>query len=485
MNIIEITELFNIKCNKTHDNCLKINELLIPLIGNDFIPLLTIEFVDNYIGYMNSNKIRKCLQTDKTQECILLMIKYVCPSINSLDYFVRYPYLFNIFKQLIEYNHQLPSDLIDHAIRWRKNKIVIILTKYKNIQLTQKNLENSIKLCDMQIIRNILARKIVPDKNTVEKAIEYFTLSVEHLMSVSNAVFDIMTLKIACSSRAYNIIKLLLDMGIQPTKECFNNLFLQSYVRHGRFVVGSKYLSFRKKDTRDDINKNILLLTNYGYEIDYDDILFATKRKIEIYNFKSLNIVLDNKFVDLCAETHFHPYGINNAKPSIEAFEKICNHPRINTIKTILKSNVGPNLKCLKNVCKTSKNSSIAKMIIDRGIKPDVNCLNIVIKRSRNKMLWLIFDEYVKSLGIELDHDVINDYGDILDNDLNNNIIEDLDHNNNNNHDIIDNNDQNGDDNDIIEDFDNMSDSSHDVPNKIKFRSKAKRYAQYKKYGKN
>jgi hypothetical protein len=99
MNIIEITELFNIKCNKTHDNCLKINELLIPLIGNDFIPLLTIEFVDNYIGYMNSNKIRKCLQTDKTQECILLMIKYVCPSINSLDYFVRYPYLFNIFEQ--------------------------------------------------------------------------------------------------------------------------------------------------------------------------------------------------------------------------------------------------------------------------------------------------------------------------------------------------------------------------------------------------
>ena len=78
MNIEELIELFSVKCNNNHVNCNKINDSLNILIETEkYVP--TIEFIDDYIIYMIQKYNRCCLKTEKTKQCLFLMIKKTCP----------------------------------------------------------------------------------------------------------------------------------------------------------------------------------------------------------------------------------------------------------------------------------------------------------------------------------------------------------------------------------------------------------------------
>ena len=211
MDIEEISKLFDVQCDKKHTHCKKINESLKLLIETKkYTP--TVDFFDAYIYYMSKRFHKICLKTEETKECLFLMLKTTCPSLISLEYLIRCTYVIDILNQIMKYKYQLSDKLLDSAIILRKIKLVNILTKYENINITTKNLYRALSLCNMSIIQNIIARKIIPNKDIIEKAIIDFPNCVEYLIQFSDAKFDIKTLKKACSSINYDCIKLFLDM---------------------------------------------------------------------------------------------------------------------------------------------------------------------------------------------------------------------------------------------------------------------------------
>ena len=207
-------------------------------------------------------------------------------------------------------------------------------------------------------------------------------------------------LESACETCDVEIIKFVLDNKIVPNNKCFTAII-------GADDNNNNYSPYRRKSykticksTTSNKSNCIDLLKIYGYKITYDDIVEATKKQIEIINFASLGIKLDEKFMEICADCGFYPYKVDGLKPTITCLQKECKKSgNLTTIRELVKGGVTPDIQCLKYACQHKSNLQTIKFLIEKGnLVPDIECLNAMIATISNRTLTYISDLYCKSV---------------------------------------------------------------------------------------
>lgn len=146
----------------------------------------------------------------------------------------------------------------------------------------------------------------------------------------------------------------------------------------------------------DDIIEYFIL---NGYEITDQDIILMTLNEKEINDFDRFNIVLDNKFLELCNRVNFYPnYPIVRENEEICKLQWLTDTQNLTSIKKFFKHyNIVPNNICMENACARSSNSKTIKYLLSKGGKINTKCMENIVKCEGHEIIWLVFDEFKKN----------------------------------------------------------------------------------------
>ncbi len=112
------------------------------------------------------------------------------------------------------------------------------------------------------------------------------------------------------------------------------------------------------------------MLIEYGYKLDYDDVVLATRHKVKIKDITKFDIKFTDGFLDVCTKADFYPYELPN-----------------------LKANQGS----LLTECSISGNLPMIRKLVDSGVKPTVECLMAASKHRTNNNTIRYLLGYVKA----------------------------------------------------------------------------------------
>lgn len=343
-----------------------------------------------------------------TQSMIALM-SYNCPSLNSLYHIINSDNELAI-NALINYQYKLDPLLLSYSLNSFKYNMSVLLSRYDKLICNNDHLDLAIIRTYDNVIENILNKQIIINKTNMYNAIKYGNIEMvrtlinnkqiyknivnyheialsdnssilytnyrysnmmadEDLINIDNTyilkninqIWDENCLVYACELKSLDIIVLLLDYKIKPTKKCFTALIN----------------SFPRSNCRDYIVSQLVdLLVKYGYEVDYSDVLYSTKKRIALNNdiLIKFNIILDDKYIKLCIDTDFFPY-ISYTEHSNLYLEMATTRTCYHMVHRLMKYNIKPNIKCLQNACSISNNTRIVKLLLSCGLVPDIICL--------------------------------------------------------------------------------------------------------------
>lgn len=300
------------------------------------------------------------------------LIEYIKKSNNTyID--KNYENIENLINLLL----QNKLDIIDNEL------IILLLTKYKESKIFEK----IIILIDKYDIKVNLSQENIEDILYIFKSInndskEYISKKLLKL----NIKIDKKLLDLSCKSNNLPLIKFLLDNKIEPDKETFKNIFNSNF-------------------NKENIQLVIDYIISYGYKIDYEDVLLATKYKIQINNIQNFNIKFDQKFVELCSEIGFYPKYNIKIKENIKCLENECSRDsNYNKIKELINSGIKPNKKCLQNSIKYFKTAKQFELLIDNGYDVDLDDIMYYIDTNSHKasnifkILKILMLNYEKNL---------------------------------------------------------------------------------------
>jgi hypothetical protein len=226
------------------------------------------------------------------------------------------------------------------------------------------------------------------------------------MLILSGCHLDIKALELSCKTGEIPLIHFILDNKIMPNNKCFQEacLYTDSY----SFEPKYGYYSYKNKDktiSKAKISSQIIdMLIGAGYKLKYDDVIFATQKKILINNFNSYNIKLDGKYLETCSEVGFYPYDLSYIEPTIKCLEiesgKSGNMQNIR--KLISTYNLKPNIICLRNACSISNNLHVIKYLIETGnLKIDKRCIYNLLQTINNNSLNFVIREFIDANEIE------------------------------------------------------------------------------------
>jgi len=142
--------------------------------------------------------------------------------------------------------------------------------------------------------------------------------------------------------------------------------------------------------------KKIQLLLNYGYKLDYDDVIITIKKKIEIPEIDKSNIKLDNYILELCYEYNFYPsYNFICINKKLFNLQKLCHNTRsVETIEKYININViMPDSICMNNAVKLYNNINVIKMLRSYNVNISINnILDACHKYKLNTIMWMIIE---------------------------------------------------------------------------------------------
>jgi len=294
-------------------------------------------------------------------------------------------------------NDQYIDAIIDNRLQYNiDNNEHLCNFLINNIQLNSNNL---IKLCKCanEYISTFVSRTI--DKTTEKITCEYINnvcKALPHtkqiLISLLNkgCILDTNHLCIACSNCTIDGIELILQISRIPITKAHYQAIITSkiYKLDNCTIIENKGFNQEKLE----------LLIKYGYDLDYDDILFSIKHHIELPNIERFKIKLDKNLLEKCWENDFYPlsYNFDCIQPGMIHLQKMCKTKKIKEIKLLIKKyNLIPDEKCIENCCKFKNNNSIFNYLIGLGGKVTLNCIkNCSKEMSNNSFLLNIINNY-------------------------------------------------------------------------------------------
>lgn len=237
-----------------------------------------------------------------------------------------------------------------------------------------------------QFISVCINKKIQVTQECLYAIVSIGDISLVKLAILSGAKYDENALEYACKIQNAELIKLMLSNKVKPTTQCINSI-LSSHTSH---TYNQKHISTAKSDL-------IALLVSFGYKITYDDIIAATKAHVELNNFKSFGIKLDEKFIEICAQYGFYPYENCGIKPNARCLQLECNKSgNLTMIKKLVGMGIKPDTTCLEYACKFKNNIQTLKFLLEKGnLKPNLQCLYNCSTANYNKTLSFITEEYI------------------------------------------------------------------------------------------
>ena len=197
-----------------------------------------------------------------------------------------------------------------------------------------------------------------------------------------------------CPEGDIQIIEYLLNSGIAPDESCFNAVFMLGSIEKHTFVDpfdnDEEIYAVNFYNSRVSCNQSekiINLLIKYGYKLSYDNLLEATKHRLTIKDVDEFNFKFDDRFMDLCCKTKFHPNYKIDIAPTLDQLLKLCSYGNLTEIKKMVESGIKPTSSCLEESCKLPMNLHIIKYLIK--LLPLHRMWNFLITVSRFLLLLL------------------------------------------------------------------------------------------------
>ena len=167
------------------------------------------------------------------------------------------------------------------------------------------------------------------------------------------------------------------DIHITP-----NNMATKINIADGYIIIeydnGGIYKA-RPKRFQQNVSFTIELFIKYGYNITYDDVIYALKKHIIVLNIERFEIKFDTTYLHVCAEKNIMmPYDENvtgDIKPDIITLNYWCENSQCAQIKSVLNAGVQPDITTMRSVCKGGNKIHMIKLIASYNTGVDLECL--------------------------------------------------------------------------------------------------------------
>jgi hypothetical protein len=167
------------------------------------------------------------------------------------------------------------------------------------------------------------------------------------------------------------------DIRITP-----NNMATKFNIADGYIIIeydNGRIYKARPKRFQQNVSFTIELFIKYGYNITYDDVIYALKKHIIVLNIERFKIKFDITYLHICAEKNIMlPYDENvtgDIKPDIIALNYWCENSQCAQIKSALNAGVQPDITTMRSVCKGRNKIHIIRLIASYNTGVDLECL--------------------------------------------------------------------------------------------------------------
>lgn len=169
----------------------------------------------------------------------------------------------------------------------------------------------------------------------------------------------------------------------------------------------SNYISYNNDNSQEKVGPKMEALIKHGYKPDYDDVVYAVSRKIEIPGVERFGITLDKELLEKCWDHDFYPQGykFDCIDPKMIELQKLCSsRAKVQIGKLLKQHKLTPDRKCMENSCNFANNQVVLDLLIKSGGKLSYKCIrNCANQLKSNQMLIHIIDEYEKTHNKELE----------------------------------------------------------------------------------
>jgi hypothetical protein len=299
-------------------------------------------------------------------------------------------------------HHLFSNEFLDKVLCYHYDKLSFSIenfARFKKLpEFVTKIMDDSKRMTNEN---ETIFLEIFEDDNI--KLFEKFIEKTNHELSISNLVS-------ACCSKSVKIIKYILSRKIIPDKECFENVLFDNNskgVEQQQQLV-NLLIEHGYTPTYDDI----VTVTKLKIEIDkFDEFDFTEQDNGEL-----LRICIENKFTpkyysklklsksdfeidEGLTVLNLKRYIEKGYKPDIECLRNACKYCSDKVVSYMLDLKIKPDLECLKNIIYKSGNSTI-KSIFDKLVgsieindkkkeKLDIELLEIPEDFSKRKIIKL------------------------------------------------------------------------------------------------
>ena len=283
-NDTEVINQLSQDCTRDHRVCKSVDAAILKCFDQNNI--LSVKVLDEFIKFITKyrysyySKNTKCIsQLPNIQQSLTTLFALYPPSTASIQLLINDD-AEDILKLLLSYDHILNPSLLSFAITSAELKCANLLSKYNNLDVSTKHLNEAISKNMVDVFDNIINRKIQPLPSSLTSAIRVMNYNMITTIITLGITPTDKNLEEACSTQSKEMIKYFLDLKLSPTKTCLKNLIKGNEDRYG--YRHTKYDQRRREEKAVPITTLIDMLINYGYRPTYEDVLSATKNHIKI-----------------------------------------------------------------------------------------------------------------------------------------------------------------------------------------------------------
>jgi hypothetical protein len=352
--------------HKIEHNCPKIiNAMMILLQQNSMESYIA----DLFIDYLNKSK-RYCMYLGTNHNLINLIIKSgIILSDDSVKIIIN-RYMYKVIRQLINNKFKFNNEHIELILIMRLDSLLVNILKYTNID--EQYLDKIIELKLENVARMVVQKlnKIWPTEFLLKCIQSHMFNLAKDLISKSIELNEQCFVS-ACAMKSIELVQIFLDNNFCPTNECISELLKN--IR--KYPTKNKSKGVKKIFTNIQATLIVNLLVEYGYALNYNDLLKLMEYGIVIKDYEKFNFEFDEKYLLLSTKLNFYPYK-TFLKPTKKVLELACGHfDNLSKIKEIIKFGIEPTNLCLEKACGVKSNTLVIKLLLSKSLKLTPKCV--------------------------------------------------------------------------------------------------------------
>lgn len=153
--------------------------------------------------------------------------------------------------------------------------------------------------------------------------------------------------------------------------------------------------------------EKMMILINYGFVPDKEDILLSVSYKKEIPMIDKfmdkIGEKLDNDFLKLCQGNNFYPkYNFNCISSELLELQALCSKKNLANLRSFLKKHntLVPDNVCMENACGIIRNDKAIALLINAGGIINQKCLSIYLGILNDPQMTLLFNNFINNITV-------------------------------------------------------------------------------------